>query len=65
MRAMFLAVLICSDGGCDAVIEAVGELQELEALVCDSCECTLQVVQLSEAVLERLPARPEALPRAA
>jgi hypothetical protein len=63
---VFLAILICSDEGCDAVVEAVGELHELEALVCE-CDCTLQIVQLSEAVLEHPSPRAlePPLPRAA
>jgi len=40
---MLLALLICSDDDCDAVYEAWGDLDELEALACD-CGCTLQLI---------------------
>ena len=45
---MLLALLICSDDDCEAVYEAWGDLEELEALSCD-CGCTLQVVRLTNA----------------
>jgi hypothetical protein len=43
MRAMFLAVLICSDAECDNTFEEVGSLEELDRLLCD-CGCLMQVV---------------------
>ncbi len=43
---MLVALLICSDGECDAVYEAWGDGRELAALACD-CGCTLQVVRLT------------------
>ena len=45
---MLLALLICSDGDCDAVYEAWGDLDDLAALACD-CNCTLQVVRVTNA----------------
>ena len=52
------AELICSDDSCELVLETVGELLELEALVCDDCGCCLQVVAISDVELvEPLPAR--------
>ena len=46
---MLWVTLICSDGKCDYVVETAGELEELEAMACD-CGCTLQIVEVSEAV---------------
>ena len=45
---MFLVELVCSEESCELTIESVGELRELEALVCE-CGCCLQVVSISEA----------------
>ncbi len=44
---MFLVELICSEESCEFTIETVGELLELEALVCD-CGCCLQISSISE-----------------
>ena len=41
---MLLALLICSDGDCDLEFEAIGTLEELDCLVCDSCGCVLQAI---------------------
>jgi hypothetical protein len=38
------ALLICTDDGCDALYEAWGSADEIEALACD-CRCTLHVVR--------------------
>ena len=52
------AEMVCSDQSCELVLETVGELLELEALVCDDCGCCLQVVAISDVELaEPLPAR--------
>ena len=61
---MILAELICSDDRCDLVLETVGELIELEALVCDDCGCCLQVVAISDVELVE-PAAPRELALAA
>jgi hypothetical protein len=66
---MFHVTLICSDEDCAVEIEAWGELEELELLVCDGCDCVMQVIAVSEAAPElaavaQLPARGR-LPRAA
>ncbi len=45
---MFHAILICTDEDCAVEVEAWGELEELDLLVCDGCECVLQVLSLSE-----------------
>ena len=51
MSGMFGAELTCSDERCPFVLEtAVAELDDLELLVCDGCECTLQVLAVWEAV---------------
>ena len=67
---MFHAILICSDEDCAVEVEAWGELEELDLLVCDGCDCVLQVLSVSEAApavaapVAYLPRR-ERLPRAA
>ena len=48
---MILAELICSDDICELVLESVGELIELEALVCEDCGCCLQVVAIADVEL--------------
>ena len=50
MDPMFSVELICSDVTCEFTLASVGELRELEALVCD-CGCCLQIVSISEAEL--------------
>jgi hypothetical protein len=67
---MFHVTLICSDEDCAVEIEAWGDLAELELLVCDGCDCMMQVIAVSEAApaelatVAHLPARVR-LPRAA
>lgn len=47
---MFYANLICTDEDCAVEIEAwVERLAELDVLVCDGCECVLQVLAVAEA----------------
>jgi hypothetical protein len=46
---MFHVSLICSDEGCAAEVQAWGELDAVELLVCDGCGCLLQVIAVSEA----------------
>jgi hypothetical protein len=46
---VLLALLICSDEGCDVHYEAYGEPDELELLACEFCGCTLQVIGWAEA----------------
>jgi len=53
MRAMFRAEVICPDNDCAAAFDAVAELEQLEALICD-CGCTLSVERLSEGSAARL-----------
>lgn len=44
---MFGAELTCSDERCPFVVDAfVADLGELDLLVCDGCECTLQVLSV-------------------
>ena len=45
---MFHAILICTDEDCAVEVEAWGELEELDLLLCDGCDCVLQVLSLSE-----------------
>ena len=68
---MLIAELICSDEKCAVSVEAVAaSVEELDALVCADCECTLQSLSISDVVLVE-PARPiqlrvvRELPRAA
>jgi hypothetical protein len=46
--AMLYATLICSDPACGEEFEAWGELEDLDALVCDSCACVLQPLAFCE-----------------
>jgi hypothetical protein len=48
MVAMLYAILVCSDRECDAAYEAWGNPEELEAIVCELCGCTLEAVAFSE-----------------
>ena len=47
MRDVFRAEVICPDDDCAAAFDAVAELEQLEALICD-CGCTLRVERVSE-----------------
>ena len=54
--------LICTDEDCTYVLETtVWTLDQADALVCEGCECTLQVTAVWEAVEVR--ARPAAPPQ--
>ena len=53
MSRMFRAEVICPDDDCAAAFDAVAELDELEALICD-CGCTLRVERVSEHDARRL-----------
>ena len=53
MTPMFRAEVICPDGDCAAAFDAVAELEQLEALICD-CGCTLHVERLSDDDAARL-----------
>jgi hypothetical protein len=44
---MFRALVTCPDNECAEAFDAVAELEQLEALICD-CGCTLRVERLSE-----------------
>ena len=46
---MLLAILICSDEDCDATIEEVGSLDELDGVLCAGCDCLMQIVAIEEA----------------
>ena len=50
MTPMFGVELTCSDEGCALLVAAVGpDLARLELLVCEECECTLQITAIWEA----------------
>ena len=53
MARVFRAEVICPDAECAAAFDAVAELEQLEALICD-CGCTLRVERLSEDDVARL-----------
>ena len=53
MSGMFRATVTCPDADCAEAFDAVAELEQLEALICD-CGCTLHVERLSESD-ERAP----------
>ncbi len=62
---MFGVELTCSDESCPLVVEAIGgNLDDLELLVCEECECTLQITAVWEVREERLDP-PYELPLAA
>jgi len=62
---MFGVELICSDEACAEASEAtVFSLAAIDALVCDSCGCTLQSVAVWD-VVELHPAPSRVLPQAA
>jgi hypothetical protein len=44
---MFRALVTCPDNECAEAFDAVAELEQLEALICD-CGCTLRVERLGE-----------------
>ena len=46
---MVRARLVCSDEDCEEVFEALGPLEEVEALACE-CGCSLQVLAWPEPV---------------
>jgi hypothetical protein len=59
---MLIAELLCSDEDCAATVELVVEsLEELDALVCEDCECTLQTLSISAVELVGLGRRVELL----
>ena len=56
---MFGVELTCSDEACALVVEAIGpDLARLELLVCDECECTLQITAVWNAEEVRASERP-------
>jgi hypothetical protein len=56
--------LFCSDPACDAVFEAIGPLEELEALAC-SCGGGLEITGFPEESERRVRGAFELLPLAA
>ena len=50
-----IAELLCSDEYCAVTVEVVVEsLEELDVLVCEGCECTLQTLSISAVELVEL-----------
>ena len=56
MAPMFRATVICPDDSCAEVYDAIAELEQLEAMICD-CGCTLRVERVSES--DKTPRRDE------
>ena len=55
---MFGVELICTDEDCTYVLETtVWTLDQADALVCEGCECTLQVTAVWESVEVRARAQ--------
>ena len=56
---MLYAILICTDESCAEEFEGWGQPDEFDALLCESCGCTLQATAFcevrSEATVTRLP----------
>lgn len=44
---MFRALVTCPDNDCAEAFDAVAELEQLEALICD-CGCTLRIERVCE-----------------
>jgi hypothetical protein len=63
-RPMHYAILICTDESCAEELEAWAEPDELDALLCDGCGCTLQVLSLSEAAPATVTRLPNPAPHA-
>jgi hypothetical protein len=54
MARVLLATLMCTDGDCTEEVEVYGTPEELDALVCEGCGCTLLAIAWCEAT----PVRP-------
>jgi hypothetical protein len=57
---MLQATLICSDDECAETVEAWGDLDTLALMLCDGCDCLMQIIAVSEpapAPLVHLPLR--------
>jgi hypothetical protein len=53
---MLYVALVCSDESCDATYEVCCELEDLDGLTCESCDCVLQAVAFAE--VDELIVRP-------
>jgi hypothetical protein len=57
---MLHATLICTDEDCAETVEVWGELDALALVLCDGCDCLMQIIAVSEpapAPLVHLPLR--------
>ncbi len=57
---MLHATLICTDDDCAETVEAWGDLDALALMLCDGCDCLMQIIAVSEsepAPLVHLPLR--------
>ena len=60
---MLYATLICTDSACAEEIEAWGELDDFDVLLCEGCGCVLQVIALSEVSAATVTELPRRAPR--
>jgi hypothetical protein len=54
------ATLICTDEDCAETVEVWGELDALALVLCEGCDCVMQIIAISEsepAPLVHLPVR--------
>jgi len=54
---MFEVELTCGEAPCEVTIAIVGELAEVEALLCDECGYCLHLLSVSQVECVELPAR--------
>jgi hypothetical protein len=57
---MLYATLLCTDEDCAETVEVWGELDALTLVLCDGCDCLMQIIDVSEsepAPLVHLPLR--------
>jgi hypothetical protein len=62
---MLYAVLECTDRTCDIAYEAWGEAAQLQALTCEECGHTLEIVAFANADRDGVVPRPAELQRRA
>ncbi len=53
MFGVFGVELVCSDEACAEIVEAIGDLSQVELLVCEGCGCTMQITAVWEVCEER------------
>ena len=48
MRPMMHATLLCTDEHCAETVEVWGELDALALVLCEGCDCVMQIIAVSE-----------------